>query len=446
MTERLEIDPAKIPAPNFASGAHTFMRNALITDANTPEITTDEHAAQRLKVQWEIHIEGPRAQYEVQLREAETLREQRRQEAADAERLAAVEQQEKEKELAKEADKKRMPIYSFQKGVGVESIPLQVHPYAKKMITARKYVPLWYFLPDAATEAKERSKDSLVGSHTVRASPNAIPDSRLSWPQVMRAKSAFLNTLRLGAWPDDHISMFAAFYINMDMHSELQEQDGDRVMAHYHAEMRLAWYDAMERKEPFDLSVISNRVLAESRREIVKQRQEKSLKAHASPQAKRVKLLTLPLHLEKPADNRTTQTSNAPFGTQTKPRSHAVTDVLDATGTMSGTAHGLRSGTGNVVLPATGTSKVFSRSPVERTPGSNSVLTGNVQTAAPARPTQKSTSARDARAAVTELAAALKVNENQVNTPLQAEVWFHAISELNLNAKYPTLGVNMTRL
>ncbi|KAJ3915700.1 hypothetical protein F5877DRAFT_81611 [Lentinula edodes] len=278
MTERLEIDPAKIPAPNFASGAYTFMRNALITDANTPEITTDEHAAQRLKVQWEIHIEGPKAQYEVQLQEAETLREQRRQEAADAERLAAVEKQEKEKELAKEADKKRMPIYSFQKGVGVESIPLQVHPYAKKMMTARKYVPLWYFLPDAATEAKERSKDSLVGSHTLRASPNAIPDSRLSWPQVMRAKSAFLNTLRLGAWPDDHISMFAAFYINMDMHSELQEQDGDQVMAHYHAEMRLAWYDAMERKESFDLSVISNRVLAESRREIVKQRQEKSLK------------------------------------------------------------------------------------------------------------------------------------------------------------------------
>ncbi|KAJ3881775.1 hypothetical protein F5051DRAFT_473071 [Lentinula edodes] len=425
MTKRLEIDPAKIPAPNFASRAHTFMRNALITDANTPEITTDEHAAQRLKVQWEIHIEGPKAQYEVQLREAETLREQRRQEAADAERLAAVEQQEKEKELAKEADKKRMPIYSFQKGVGVESIPLQVHPYAKKMMTARKYVPLWYFLPDAATEAKERSKDSLVGSHTVRASPNAIPDSRLSWPQVMRAKSAFLNTLRLGAWPDDHISMFAAFYINMDMHSELQEQDGDRVMAHYHAEMRLAWYDAMERKEPFDLSVISNRVLAESRREIVKQRQEKSLKDIQAATA------LMEARVDAKLQKLSQITSTPPFPSPRQSSGKART--------MSGTAHELRSGTGNVVLPATGTSKVFSRSPVERTPGSNSVLTGNVETAAPARPTQKSTGARDARAAVTELAAALKVNENQVNTPLQAEVWFHAISELNLNAKYPTL-------
>ncbi|KAJ4496522.1 hypothetical protein C8R41DRAFT_761944, partial [Lentinula lateritia] len=160
-------------------------------------------------------------------------------------------------------------------------------PYAKKMMTTQKYVPLWYFLPDAAIKAKERSKDSLdtnhlqfaiedgdtlsgstvslVGSHTVRASPNAIPDSRLSWPQVMQAKSAFLNVLGHGTWPNDYIAMFGAFYINMDMHRELQEQDGDGVMAHYHAEMRLAWYDAMERKGPFDLSVISDQVLGESR-------------------------------------------------------------------------------------------------------------------------------------------------------------------------------------
>ncbi|KAJ3925298.1 MAG: hypothetical protein NXY57DRAFT_1071956 [Lentinula lateritia] len=300
MAQRLEIDPSKIPAIDFTSDAYTFIRNALIADVGTPEINTDELAALRLKAQWEAHIEGLRTQYETQLQEAETLREQTRQEAADAERLAAAELQEKEKELAKEAEKKRLPIYSFQKGVGVDSIPLQLHLYAKKMMSARKYVPLWYFLPDAASEAKERSKDSLdtnhlqfavensnnlsgstvslVGSHTVRASPNAIPNSRLSWPQVMRAKSAFLNALDLGTWPDNYILMFGAFYINMDMHRELQEQDGDRVMAHYHAEMRMAWYDAMERKEPFDLSVISDRVLAESRREIIKQKQEKSLK------------------------------------------------------------------------------------------------------------------------------------------------------------------------
>lgn len=80
---------------------------------------------------------------------------------------------------------------------------------------------------------------------------------------------------------------------------------------------------------------------------------------------------------------------------------------------MSGTAHGLRSGTGNVVLPATGTNKVSSKSLVELMPGSNSARTGNVQMAAPAGPTQRSTDAWDVRAAVTELAAALRANENQ---------------------------------
>ncbi|KAJ3868524.1 hypothetical protein EV359DRAFT_60614 [Lentinula novae-zelandiae] len=247
---RNDFDPAKIPAPDFAGEAYAFVRVALIADANTPEVTTNELATQRLKEQWEAHIGSLKAQYQAQLQEAEALREQNSREAAEAEKLAEAERQEKEKEFSKEAEKKRLPIYSFQKGLGVDSIPLQLHPYAKKMMAARKYVPLWYFLPDAATEAKERSKESLdtnhlqfavedsgslagstislVGSHSVRASPNAIPDSHLSWPQVMRAKSAFLNALQLGTWPDTFIAMFAGFYSNMDMHRELQEQDGDR--------------------------------------------------------------------------------------------------------------------------------------------------------------------------------------------------------------------------
>ncbi|KAJ3859480.1 hypothetical protein EV359DRAFT_68123 [Lentinula novae-zelandiae] len=305
MAEHLDFDPAKIPAPDFAGEAYAFMRIALVANANTPEVTTNELAIQRLKEQWEAHIGGLRTQYQAQLQEAQTLREQNRQEALEAEKLAEAERQEKEKELSKEAEKKRLPIYSFQKGLGVDSIPLQLHPYAKKMMTAHKYVPLWYFLPDAATEAKERSKESLdtnhlqfavedggsitgssislVRSHSVCASPNAIPDSQLSWSQVMRAKSAFLNALQLGTWPDSFIAILAGFYSNMDMHRELQEQDGDRVMAHYHAEMQLAWYNAMERKDLFDLSMISDGVLRESRLQIVKQKQEKSLKGMSLP-------------------------------------------------------------------------------------------------------------------------------------------------------------------
>ncbi|KAJ3803663.1 hypothetical protein F5876DRAFT_84768 [Lentinula aff. lateritia] len=98
-----------------------------------------------------------------------------------------------------------------------------------KMMMAHKYIPLWYFLPDAAVKVKEQSKESLdtnhlqfaveddslsgstvslAGSHSACASPNTIPDSQLSWPQVMQAKSAFLNAIQLGTWPDSFIAMF----------------------------------------------------------------------------------------------------------------------------------------------------------------------------------------------------------------------------------------------
>ncbi|KAJ4472937.1 hypothetical protein C8J55DRAFT_491109 [Lentinula edodes] len=160
-----------------------------------PEATTNELAVQHLKNQ-EAHIGGLRTQYQVQMQKAEALREQNRQEAVEAEKLAKAERLEKEKELPKETEKRHLPIYSFQKGLSIDSIPLQLHPYTKKMMTAHKYVPLW--------------------------------------PQVMRAKSAFLNALQLGTWPDAFIFMFADFYSNMDMHHKLQEQDRDQVMAHYH--------------------------------------------------------------------------------------------------------------------------------------------------------------------------------------------------------------------
>ncbi|KAJ3858120.1 hypothetical protein EV359DRAFT_69258, partial [Lentinula novae-zelandiae] len=265
MAEHIDFDPAKIPAPDFTGEMYAFMRTVLMADANTPEVTTNKLAVQHLKDQWEAHVGGLRTQYQAQLQEAEALREQRRQEAVEAKKLAEADRLKKEKELSKKTKKKRLPIYSFQKGLGIDSIPLQLHPYAKKMMTAPKYVPLWYFLPDAAAKARERSKESLDTNHLQFAVEEGDP-------------LAGSTVSLLGAWPDTFIAMFAGFYSNMDMHHELQEQDRDRVMAHHHAEMRLAWYDAMERKDPFDLSIISDGVLRESCLQIVKQKQEKSLK------------------------------------------------------------------------------------------------------------------------------------------------------------------------
>ncbi|KIK52988.1 hypothetical protein GYMLUDRAFT_77645 [Collybiopsis luxurians FD-317 M1] len=306
MAQRLNFDPSNIPRPDFSGNIYVATRRALIADNDSPDILTEELAIQHLEDQWETENAALRVLYQVQLDEERQLVEQRRQEAIDLENKREAEKREKESELAKKAEEKRTPLHSFTRGIGVISIPQQIHPYAKKMMITRKYVPLWYLLPEAAAEAKERSKDaidanrfqiamddvdnatsslSLVGSHAVRASPNAIPDSRLTWDQVMRAKSAFLSALPLGEFTNEFVAMFAGFYTGMDMHPEMQEINGDRIMAHYHAEMRRAWYDAFERRKPFDLAVFSERTLEESRVEIQRQNNAKALKEMQSATA-----------------------------------------------------------------------------------------------------------------------------------------------------------------
>ncbi|KAJ3839689.1 hypothetical protein F5878DRAFT_709282 [Lentinula raphanica] len=167
------------------------------------------------------------------------------------------------------------------KGVGIKSLPVPIHPYAKALMTARKYVPLWYFLPVATAEGRTGSRDYSVdhghccrrssATLIVRASLNEIPDSQLAWSQIRLAKAGFLEALKLGDYTSEYITMFTNFYTNMDIHPEMCRIHGERVMIHYHSEMRMAWYDAFERGEPFDLAVISKNVLQECRYDIESQ-------------------------------------------------------------------------------------------------------------------------------------------------------------------------------
>ena len=71
----------------------------------------------------------------------------------------------------------------------------------------------------------------------------------------------------------------------MDMHEELRENDGDKVMALYHALMRQAWYDDVEAGTPWDLSVISDKVMDKSRRDVQRRILERTI-AVSSPSHK----------------------------------------------------------------------------------------------------------------------------------------------------------------
>jgi hypothetical protein len=234
-----------------------------------PDITTDALTEQKLREQWQTKDTALQAQYQAQIQEREQC----------------------EAEVAKETEKKGTLLYNFHRGTGITSIPQHFHPHARKMIAARKYFTLWHLLPEASQEARKRTRDAsetnrfqlvtkddtdnsnptlmLVGSHNSCASPNAIPDSKLSWAQVQRAKSAFLQALvPIGNYNQEYVQMFAEFYTNMDMHQELQQPSGDLVMALYHVEMQFAFYEATECQKPFDLSVIAEDVLEDCHKQI----------------------------------------------------------------------------------------------------------------------------------------------------------------------------------
>ncbi|KAF9064328.1 hypothetical protein BDP27DRAFT_1472439 [Rhodocollybia butyracea] len=254
MANRIELDPSKIPCPEFAGDTYSFVRNALISDANMPDITTDALATQKLREQWQAENTALQALYQAQTQADQALAEQQAQEEEAARRAVAVEREQREAEVAKETEKKRTPLYSFHRGTGITSIPLHIHPHARKMIAARKYFTLWHLLPEASQEARERSRDT---SETNR------------FQLVQRAKSAFLQALvPIGNYNQEYVQMFAEFYTNMDMHRELQQTNGDLVMALYHAEMRFAFYEAVERQKPFDLSVIAEDILEDCRKQI----------------------------------------------------------------------------------------------------------------------------------------------------------------------------------
>ncbi|KAJ3840227.1 hypothetical protein F5878DRAFT_675164 [Lentinula raphanica] len=282
MADRLKFDPALMPCPDFSDEFYAAFRNSLIIDPNHAGITNNQEAARHLKEQWEVVNTRMREQYQAQVLADQEEADQRREEAEALQRQREAEDRERVLEQAREVEKKRIPAYSFVAGEGAHRKPLRIHPYAEKLMSARKYVPLWYFLPDAALEAEERAKEVLdtnhyqitnkggessssalvlVGTHSIRASPNAIPDAKLSWSQVILARGTYLKALSLGAWPKEHVKMFAEFFACMDTSEELNAKGGVRALVLYQAEMRLDWFKANERQKPYDLAVTNGAVL-----------------------------------------------------------------------------------------------------------------------------------------------------------------------------------------
>lgn len=93
--------------------------------------------------------------------------------------------------------------------------------YARQKITKFEYIELWYFSREGLAKASQpttsTSNDTfgivtgdlgavqLCPVATTKASKNALPDESLSWDQISFASKVYVDALRKGQWPDQHV-------------------------------------------------------------------------------------------------------------------------------------------------------------------------------------------------------------------------------------------------
>jgi hypothetical protein len=279
-----DIEPARLPCPDYSLQGWQTTRNALI--ANVPDIQTDADAIAHLKLQWQTQNDADQAAYMAR-RELEQAEERARLREAEA----ALKQQEelqrqRDLEVAREREKKRTPLYDFEAGVGMGTPRTRIHPYAEKYIESREYFPLWYLTRETAIESKKHLLTTLatdrleltvenkqtitvLDNHSTKASKNAVPDAQLTFTQLVIAGTVFVeHAQKLKVYPKKHIESFATFYHNLTTHPELLEEGGEQLIVHYHARVRMEYYQRNKTAEPFDPAVWSDQLFQQCRSDI----------------------------------------------------------------------------------------------------------------------------------------------------------------------------------
>ncbi|ESK90613.1 hypothetical protein Moror_4221 [Moniliophthora roreri MCA 2997] len=167
-------------------------------------------------------------------------------------------------------------------------------------MSSRSYFHIWYCLPKASREALKykcnltedvrisliKKADSTVAFKTVdtaKPSPNAKLDQHLSWSQITKAKNIFISNMHLGNYPPEHVKMFSAFYVNMELHPKLKEVHGERAFAWYHAKVHWDWYKSNEAGQPYDLSNINEGILQDCFQEIQSEDLDASIAQYVAP-------------------------------------------------------------------------------------------------------------------------------------------------------------------
>lgn len=167
--------------------------------------------------------------------------------------------------------------------------------YALRKLQNQEYVELWYFSSRGCVEAALSSltfdADTLSLTQVnntfelqpARAASHAkgvTPDQNLSWAEMSAAKNNMLSHMAKCGWDPNVVGKFLEFYMALDLHpSRGDDEDADRILLIYQAEVRKDWHQAVSRaskdQRVFDISVINETRLRAISEEYLRRKQNR---------------------------------------------------------------------------------------------------------------------------------------------------------------------------
>ena len=277
---RLQINPALLESPDYASPTYALARAPLI-NANT----TEEQAIQILKDIWTAGNDADKLTWQLQVDEDEALLTEQRRVQSEVDDLRAQAEVEEAETLRKDEVKKNKSKYLPIPDRDVPTVaPVVAANYAIRKMEKGLYVELWYYTNAGLDEAFRNSNTIDDEAMTMLRLPNGstswVPaaatktalavtdDKNILWEDFCQAAPRMILAMEEADWPQDRVQMIAKFWGNLQVHELRSSRDplDQKTLLIYQAEQRRLWHLAITSpRGAYNISRINEEIMRKTR-------------------------------------------------------------------------------------------------------------------------------------------------------------------------------------
>jgi hypothetical protein len=279
-------DPSLLRCPDYSTLRHERSRNALLADANLPEVNTDALAAAFLAGTWAEDNAADSVVWDAQIQQGLHEDEARRATEREERHAALIEEQRLEEEALAAVQRRRGTLHAIpEDSRAPDHIETTISSSTEAKMNSRERVFLWNFLQVARLEASLTRQAGVEKTFTISSdgttegltfkpssngpvSPNAVPDSSLTLEQILEAKIGFIAAMIRTGWGNYHVKMFTLFFTQLEMDPTRYRPNGHEIIALYVHKSLNDWYIKNTAGTPYNISAISAIHLAECAAEV----------------------------------------------------------------------------------------------------------------------------------------------------------------------------------